>query len=168
MIDLAQAQQDIEHWLTTFVEVPNPALGNWPPCPYARRARMDRSFEVRVGVDVYNDLMQLSKTGLEGREVIIYVYDPKTWPRERFARDLESVNQGFLLPMDIIALEDHPDDPEWVNGVCMNQGTYAMALCQSLSDLNHKARLMANKGFYDTWPEQYLEMLFQHRQDPRQ
>jgi hypothetical protein len=49
----------------------------------------------------------------------------------------------------------------------MNQGTYAMALCQSVSDLNDKANHLASKGFYDTWPEAYLDQLFQHRQDPR-
>jgi len=56
---------------------------------------------------------------------------------------------------------------EIVNGICMNQGTYALALVQSLSDLNVKARLMATKGFYDSWPEDYLTALFQHREDPR-
>jgi hypothetical protein len=64
-------------------------------------------------------------------------------------------------------LEDHPDAPELVNGVSMNQGTYALALVQNLTDLNEKARLMARKGFYASWPEEYLQELFQHRQDPR-
>jgi len=72
-----------------------------------------------------------------------------------------------LLSADLLALEDHPHDVEIVNGVCMNQGTYALALVQSVSDLNAKARLMASKGFYHTWPENYLQALFQHRQDPR-
>jgi hypothetical protein len=49
----------------------------------------------------------------------------------------------------------------------MNQGTYALALVQSLSDLNDKAVSMAAKGFYETWPEEYLQGLFEHRQDPR-
>jgi hypothetical protein len=49
----------------------------------------------------------------------------------------------------------------------MNQGTYALALVQSLSDLNAKAKQMANRGFYHSWPEEYLTGLFQHRQDPR-
>jgi hypothetical protein len=49
----------------------------------------------------------------------------------------------------------------------MNQGTYALALVQSLSDLDTKAKIMARKGFYDTWPEDYLVSLFQHRKDPR-
>jgi hypothetical protein len=42
-----------------------------------------------------------------------------------------------------------------------------LAMCQSLSDLDVKARMMASKGFYHTWPEHYLETLFEHRQDPR-
>lgn len=167
-MDLDQVQQDIEQWIEGFVEVPNPALGGWPPCPYARRARLDRNIDIRLGLEPYTDLMHISQTGLDGKEVVIFVYDPEAWPRPRFAKDIERVNQGFLIPRDLIALEDHPGDPEWINGICMNQGTYALALCQSLSDLNNKARAMAQKGFYHAWPEQYLQELFQHREDPRQ
>ena len=67
----------------------------------------------------------------------------------------------------MLALEDHPSDVENVNGVIMNQGQYALALVQCLSDLNTKAQQMASKGFYHNWPEEYLQGLFQHRQDPR-
>jgi hypothetical protein len=49
----------------------------------------------------------------------------------------------------------------------MNQGTYALALVQNLTDLDQKAKQMASKGFYNNWPEQYLQGLFQHRKDPR-
>jgi len=38
---------------------------------------------------------------------------------------------------------------------------------QSVSDLNNKAQQVARKGFYDTWPEDYLEVLFKNRKDPR-
>jgi hypothetical protein len=49
----------------------------------------------------------------------------------------------------------------------MNQGTYALALVQSLSDLDARAKQLAAKGFYDSWPEEYLKTLFKHRKDPR-
>jgi hypothetical protein len=101
------------------------------------------------------------------REVFVYAYDPVEWPHELFASSLDQANQEFLLAADILVLEDHPADVEMVNGICMNQGTYALALVQSLSDLNAKARLMASKGFYDAWPEDYLSALFNHRTDPR-
>lgn len=167
MIDLEQAKQDIERWIVEFVEVPNPAFAGWPPCPYARAARMKRSFDVRTGRDPYFDLKNLSRWGLGSWEVIIYVYDPKEWNHHQLATSIDHANREFLLHKDMLCLEDHPDDPEIVNGVCLNQGTYALALCQSLSDLNTKAQHMANKGFYHSWPEEYLQALFQHREDPR-
>jgi hypothetical protein len=101
------------------------------------------------------------------KEVIVYAYDPVEWPHELFASSLDQANREFLLSADILVLEDHPADVEIVNGVSMNQGTYALALVQSLSDLNTKAQQMASKKFYDAWPEDYLSALFQHRKDPR-
>jgi hypothetical protein len=100
-------------------------------------------------------------------EVVVYAYDPEDWPYARFHSAIESANQEFLLARDILALEDHPSDVEDVNGVIMNQGKYALVLVQSLSKLNTAARQMGAKGFYHTWPEEYLTGLFNHRQDPR-
>lgn len=166
MLDLEIVKADIERWIVDFVEVKNPALGNWPPCPYARKARLDKDFEVRLGTNPYRDAMNISINGLS-KSVVIYAYDPEEWAHMEFAYQLDQANQHWLLPHDLLALEDHPGDQEIVNGVCMNQGTYALALVQNLTDLNEKAQLMAKKGFYDTWPEDYLKMLFTHRKDPR-
>jgi hypothetical protein len=168
MLNLDIIQADIEKWIVDFVEVPHPALGGWAPCPYARKARLDRDFEVRLGLAPLHDLIKISKEGLGGKSVIIIAYNPKMHTYKDFSNALDIANREFLLPNNLLALEDHPADPEIVNGVCMNQGTYALALVQSLSDLNQKAELMARKGFYDTWPEEYLTVLFQHRKDPRQ
>ena len=166
-MDIETVTQDIENWIVNFVEVPHPALGGWAPCPYARSARMKKSYEVYVGVDPYFDLKNRARWGMGNKEVIIYAYDPVEWPYELFSDSLKNANKEHLLRNDILALEDHPSDVEMVNGVCMNQGKYALALVQSLSDLNNKAKLMAEKGFYHNWPEEYLVGLFEHRKDPR-
>lgn len=166
-MDIEQVKQDIENWIVNFVEVPHPALGNWAPCPYARSARMKRSFEVYIGMDPYYDLKNRARRGMGDKEVVIYVYDPVEWPHELFAPSIENANTEHLLRNDMLALEDHPSDLENVNGVIMNQGKYALALVQSLSDLNEKAASIGKKGFYNTWPEEYLQALFHHRQDPR-
>jgi len=99
--------------------------------------------------------------------VIIFAYESTAYSYKQFSAQIESANTEFLLGQDLLALEDHPAAPEIVNGISMNQGTYALALVQNLTDLNLKAQAMARKGFYDTWPEDYLKELFQHRQDPR-
>jgi hypothetical protein len=111
--------------------------------------------------------VNLARDGLNNKSVVIFVYDPAEWPYKQFAFSLQAANKNHLLKQNILALEDHPADPEIVNGVSMNQGTYAMAMCQSISDLDARARHMASKGFYDTWPKDYLQALFQHRKDPR-
>jgi hypothetical protein len=167
MLNLATVQYDIEQWIINFVEVPHPALGNWAPCPYARKARLDQDYTIRVGVNPYFDLLNVAKDGLGGRSVLILAYDPDEFFYAQFNNDIKVANEEVLLRNDLLALEDHPGDPEIVNGICMNQGTYALALVQSLSDLNQKSKLMAAKGFYDEWPEEYLTALFQHRKDPR-
>jgi len=166
-MELEQVKQDIESWIENFVEVPHPALGGFPPCPFARQARMKRTFEVYLGSDPYYDLKNRARWGMGNREVIIYAYDPAEWSHELFSTSIESANTEHLLRVDMLALEDHPADVENVNGVIMNQGKYALALVQCLSDLNTKATQMASKGFYHGWPEEYLQGLFHYRQDPR-
>jgi hypothetical protein len=167
MLNLDTVKQDIEKWIVDFVEVPHPALGGWAPCPYARKARLDQDYTVRVGVNPYFDLLNVARDGLGGKSVVILAYDPNEFFYAQFSSDVRAANQEVLVARDLLALEDHPGDPEIVNGVTMNQGTYALALIQRLSDLDQKARAMASRGFYATWPEDYLTELFEHRQDPR-
>jgi hypothetical protein len=166
-MEIEQVKQDIESWIENFVEVPHPSLGGFPPCPFARAARIKRTYGVFLGLDPLYDLKNRARYGMGNFEVVIYAYDPTEWPHERFANSIELANQETLIPRDLIAMEDHPADPEIVNGVAMNQGTYALALIQGLSDLNAKAQQMASRGFYHGWPEEYLQGLFNHRQDPR-
>ncbi|WP_353480130.1 hypothetical protein [Haliscomenobacter sp.] len=166
-MNIEQVKKDIESWIENFVEVPHPALGGFPPCPFARQARLKRTFEVYLGSDPYYDLKNRARWGMGNWEVIIYAYDPVEWSCELFSASIESANTEHLLRADLLALEDHPANVENVNGVIMNQGKYALALVQCLSDLNIKAKQMANKGFYHGWPEEYLQGLFHHRQDPR-
>ena len=167
LFKLDNVKTDIEKWITDFVEVPHPSLGGWAPCPYARKARLDRDFDVRLGLAPMHDLIQISRKGLEGKSVVIFAYDPKDTLYSELSYAVDVCNREFLLPNNLLSLEDHPDDPEVVNGVVMNNGTYALILLQSLTDLDEKAQLIAGKGFYDTWPDEYLELLFKNRQDPR-
>ena len=166
-MNIEQVKQDINHWIENFVEVPHVALADWPPCPFARQARLTQSFDVLLGWDPLFDLKNRSRWGMYNREVIIYVYNPALHDSKSFESGIAAANQEFLVPQGMIALGDHPDDVEIINGVCMNQGTYAMILVQSLSELDRRAQQIADKGFYHNWPEEYLQDLFRHRKDPR-
>lgn len=167
MLDIEQVKINIDHWIKIFLEVPNPALGGWAPCPYARRARLDQAYRVQLGDNILFDLMDLGRTGLGGLDVVVLAYDPELYAGVDFELAVHLANREYLVPRRLIALPDHPARPESVNGVIMNQGTYALILVQDLDDLDSRAAAVGKAGFYDTWPEAYLLDLFQHRQDPR-
>jgi hypothetical protein len=164
-MNFEQAQLDILAWITGFVERPHPALLGWAPCPYARRARLEGKFEIRPGhIDPYTDLQHINIGELD---VVALVYDPTEFEPEQFNQQITAVNQGFLRARDLLALADHPDSPEVVQGVTMNQGTWAIDFVQPLAKLNAHARMVAEKGYYKNWPEDYLKILFEGREDPR-
>lgn len=164
-MDWEQARQDVERWMTDFVEKPNPLLAGWPPCPYARQARLQNRVDIRPGIqDPYSDC-ELAEIG--NWDVIGYVYDPAGFAANQFNDLVDQANRDWLLPRGMIALADHPQDLEIVNGVCMNQGRWAIMFLQDLNKLNAAAEQLARKGFYHGWPEQYLQTLFHNRKDPR-
>ena len=164
-MNFEQAQLDILAWITGFVERPHPALLGWAPCPYARRARLEGKFEIRPGhIDPYTDLQHINIGELD---VVAMVYDPTEFEPEQFNQQITAVNQGFLRARDLLALADHPGSPEVVQGVTMNQGTWAIAFVQPLAKLNAHARMVSEKGYYKDWPEDYLRVLFEGREDPR-
>lgn len=164
-MDFVQAKQDVINWITGFVEQPHPALNGWPPCPHARRTRQEGQLDLRVGVaDPYTDLMNIE---LGRFEVIVMIYDPREFPAAEFRQQIQAVNTAFLVPRGLLALADHPDAPEIVNGVSMNQGQWAIAFVQRLGQLDAVAKTLAQRGYYHGWPESYLQELFEHRQDPR-
>lgn len=161
-----QVAADLLQWIRDFVEVPHPALGRFPPCPYARKARLENDFEVRIGTDPMSDMIELAEKGI-AKSIVAIAYDPKLYPHSVFSEILNRANLDYLLSKNLLVLKDHPEHPDIINGVCLNQGTYALALVQELSDLNEKAAMVAKKGFYHPWPEEYLQALFKHRIDPR-
>jgi hypothetical protein len=125
---------------------------------------MDNKFAMRAGTEPYWDLMHVDLGTLD---VLAFVYDPKDFDAPEFEDLVHRANQGFLLARDLIALPDHPDSPEIVNGVTMNQGTWAIVFVQALGKLNSHARALADRGYYHGWPEEYLAVLFEGRRDPR-
>lgn len=164
-MNFEQAKLDIEQWIVDFVEKPNPLLNNWPPCPYARQARLNQQVDIRPGC--YNPIDDIKQVDMGKYDVVAYVYDRTRWSAEEFNQLVETANVSYLAQRGLIALADHPDDVESVAGVIMNQGTYAIVFVQDLIKLNHFAQILGKKDFYKDWPEEYLAVLFAGRIDPR-
>lgn len=155
MITQEQVVAELTKWMEEFVEKPNPALGNWPPCPYARQARMSNNIEVRQGTWPFADGTSLLKYDWS-KEVVVYWYEDID-PAE-FIDQVQDVNQE-LMPNNIVGLEDHPATDETISGIRMNFGFCAIVVYQQLDKLNAAADQLREKGYYNTWSEADIDSI---------
>jgi hypothetical protein len=155
MLTQDQVERDLLKWMEEFVEIPHPSLGGWPPCPFARQARLSRNIDIRLGSDPYADCMSLLYYEWD-KEVVIFWYqalDPVS-----FIGDVNRAN-NMLLSKDIVALEDHPDTEEIIAGVKMNFGLCPIIVLQKNSKLNVAADQLKEKGYYHTWSQEDVDKI---------
>mgnify|MGYP000929018351 FL=1 len=166
LMELDTVKQSILEWMERFLEVEHPALGQWAPCPYARKARLDGRIDIRLGIDPYDDIVDIAGAGIGDKEVVVFAYDPDVYHHDYFHHAIQDANlavreQGF------ISLDDHPDNEETVNGVSMNHGTYALSIVAPTANLNDASKKLYKAGYYDTWTSEYMDEVFVGREDPR-
>jgi hypothetical protein len=151
--------QTIKNWISEFVTKPNPVFGNLPPCPFAQKAIIENKVEFLEldGVADYPTLYQhILEVDFDEIDVLCMIAQPDQFTAdetEKLARDLN----GYFMDHDVVVLEDHPDTPESVKGVKLNNGEYILFLAQRLSKLNKFAKILEAGPYYKNWSKDYLE-----------
>jgi hypothetical protein len=150
-------------WLTEFVEVPNPKLGDWAPCPYARQARVNNNISIKFAeISEFSDIIRDSIGTLENKEVVVIFFDHNNINPVELQEYVSGMNKT-LLPKNYVILEDHPDTPEYINGVCMNFGVCGLLVLQKLDKLTIASKLLQEKGYYEYWSQQDLDKVVSWR-----
>ena len=151
-------------WMKEFVEVPNKLLGNWPPCPYARQARINNKIEiVYSGHDVIPATVEQNLNKLEDKDVVIVYFDHKMIQPDELAALVKVYNESFLMSRNYVALEDHPDSVEYVNNVKMNFGECGLLIVSKLDMLNDASDKIQEKGYYKHWSQEELDTVVSWR-----
>ena len=151
--------ETIKNWISEFVTKPNPVFGNLPPCPFAQKAIIENKVEFLEldGVADYPTLYQhILEADFDEIDVLCMIAQPDQFTAgetEKLARDLN----GYFMDHDVVVLEDHPDTPESVKGVKLNNGEYILFLAQRLSKLNKFAKILEAGPYYKNWSNDYLE-----------
>jgi len=158
-MDFAQAQLDILNWIENFVEQSNPNLNNWSPCPFARRSRLENKLSILEGNYIFKDVDNLVLSWDDSYDVVVFVYNKDRYTVNELANYVEQLNKTYTISKDILILEDHPDDPEIVNTVKMNQGQYILVLCQRFSKVNLASADLKEQGYYDSWSKEYYDLV---------
>lgn len=150
-------------WMQEFVERPNPALGNWAPCPYARQARINNQIKILFSEPhLLKTAVWDSLQFLESHEVIVIAFDHTRVKVPVFVADVSAWNQE-LVKQNVVILEDHPDCYEYVAGVRMNFGHAGLLIIQHLDKLNQAADQLRSKGYYDSWSSKQLANVVEWR-----
>tara|TARA_B100000424_G_scaffold254750_1_gene233097 strand:- start:907 stop:1437 length:531 start_codon:yes stop_codon:yes gene_type:complete len=149
----------IKNWLKTFVEVPHPVFAGMPPCPFARQARLKNKIKFNyypspaVWMDMYVDIVRCDFDKFDVLAMIIDADQFSAKETKRIARDL---NREFKED-DLVILEDHPDIPEKVKQVSLNNGKYILFLAQRLSKLTRFSNQLKNTKYYKNWTKAHLK-----------
>ena len=153
----------LDHWLAEFVEANNSELANWPPCPYAKAARLSGMIgTVFCEVFEFNSVIRESMEQLQNKDVIVICFDHNMINPVELQSWVAEMNQ-MLMPMDYVILEDHPDAPEYVNQVKMNFGHCGLLVVQKLTKLNNAADRLRSQGYYDSWNQRELDQVVSWR-----
>lgn len=156
-MDQEKIKAELDQWLVEFVEANNSQLKNWAPCPYAKAARVAGMIGVAFSsVPELVDSIKESIDTLATKDVVVICFDHETISPEQLQEFVAGMNRT-LMPADYVILEDHPNAPEYVNGVKMNFGLCGLLVLQKLSKLNNAADKLKSQGYYDTWDQQALD-----------
>ena len=145
---------EIKKWIEEFVSTHNDQIGQ-VPCPFAKQAMLkERINYVSVGKHTISPLIDSLVDNWDDKYEVVVVYCPK---EDLTPKELSTMVTDFndiAMSKDIVALEDHPNDPEILNGASMNFGKCILVLVQRLSKLNNASEILKNQGYYDNWPKE--------------
>ena len=149
--------------MTEFIEVPNPKLGAWAPCPFARQARVNNNISIKfASVAELTQAVHESIEELVSKEVVVVCFDHNDINPVELQEYVEGMNKT-LMTGNYVILEDHPWTPEYINGVCMNFGHCGLLVIQKLDKLNNASNQLREKGYYKPWSQEDLDSVVSWR-----
>jgi len=152
----AEIVDSITKWMETFVEVPHPSFGNMPPCPYARQFRMQNKIKIIESYDaVWDCAFRTAATWTDEHEAIVIASDKTYISHSLLSDKVRGLNRRFRH-QDLVMLEDHPEDKEYIDSVCMNHGSLVLIVIQRLAQLNRFSQGLRNTKYFHNWSKENL------------
>ena len=99
---------------------------------------------------------------LDHKEVVVIAFDHNMIDPVTLQEVVAHLNDK-LMPNNYVVLEDHPNSPEYVNGVKMNFGYCGLLIIQKLDDLNIAADKLREQGYYNSWDKNSLDSVVSWR-----
>jgi len=168
---------DILTWSEKYLEPKNKYLGDVPVCPYAKQARLRKTYRI---LECHN-FAQFQDTIIEGAklakdpdiQIVIVGCDDVGYTPEELNSVIDVLNR-VMVPNDIYLMCSHPydeeeeepveflDTEEWVP-----ENAFMMVLIQKFDELEKASDNLRKTGYYSHWPSDYYEGTVLKRQSYR-
>ena len=158
---------DILTWSEKYLEPKNKHLGGVPVCPYARMARLQKTYRI---LECHN-FAHFQDTIIEGAklakdpdiQIVIVGCDDIGYEPEELASVIDILNR-VMVPNDIYLMCSHPDDEEEDEEIEFldtadwePSNSFMMVLIQKFDELEKASDNLRKTGYYQHWPSDYYE-----------
>ena len=158
---------DILTWSEKYLEPKNKHLGNVPVCPYARMARLQKTYrilECRNFEKFLDTILQAAEMAKDPEiQIVIVGCDDIQYEPEELAAVIHAYNLVFV-PQDIYVMCSHPYDDEEEEDIEFldtddwePSNSFMMVLVQKFDELEKASDNLRKTGYYQHWPSDYYE-----------
>ena len=169
--------EDILQWSEYFLEPKNKHLGDVPVCPYAKQARLKKTYRI---LECHN-FANFQDTIIEGaklvkdpnKQIVIVGCDDIGYTVDEFDSVIDILNR-VMVPQDVYLMGSHPHDEEedepvefLETGDWQPDNEFMMALIQKYDELEKASDNLRKTGYYSHWPRDYYEGTVLKRQKYR-
>lgn len=162
MSTIEQLREDMDRWIQNL-DQPRAVLAGLPSCPWARGAWLRGSVGLVLGTDQYDrDLAQVLDSWDSQHQVVVVAWLPQCISVEQLDAAVARANE-LGRARGLVFLQDHPHEPEAVEDLVFNQGTWALAMLQPIEPLCEAALGLSDTGYYDRWDPGYLRAVLRSR-----
>ena len=170
--------EDILEWSEKYLEPKNKHLGDVPVCPYARMARLKKTYRIMECKKFENFLDTIIKGTETAKDpeiqIVIVGCDDIQYEPEELDAIIDAFNRLFV-PQDIYLMGSHPwdDDEEDEPVEFLDTDTwqpdneFMMVLIQKFDELEKASDNLRKTGYYENWPSDYYEGTVLKRQTYR-
>ena len=169
--------EDILQWSEYYLEPKNKHLGDVPVCPYAKQARLKKTYRI---LECHN-FANFQDTIIEGAklvkdpdiQIVMVGCDDIGYTVDEFDSVVDILNR-VLVPQDVYIMGSHPHDEEedepvefLETGDWQPDNEFMMALIQKYDELEKASDNLRKTGYYSHWPRDYYEGTVLNRQKYR-
>ena len=148
----------IEEYIVQFLEERHPQFSDMPPCPFARKERLENRIiytEGHIGTEGPTEKLieDIRTFDSDPHKSTMIIYDTSQQCSLQEAYEFAQYLTELLMDLQILAIPLHPEDPFAVGGVRTRQTPFMMMTIQRKSLIFDAKKKLLSTTYYSLWDD---------------